>query len=350
MSESDVPAAVEERRVRPTLRCLTVDLIADVGPKEVRVALRQDEDLLQGDPTYLLPVALGEIEHALLTKANELASGDGSRLERIQTITDRHVFKVKTGPLRGAMWKDADGQWWLLAAGRRKADGGGDFYVELERLEGDSSPLGPSARDAEYGLLEAAYRVECERERAAHKDVVGALLRAARDLSVAQGFEIFGAAASVRFVPDDAGVTVLEVSWDLHSFEEQDRFPADVLAMVPGSDDIEEWDYLPGPPGEEADALWYKYVPRRWVDDLAVAAELDLIDPSDEWVPSEPVTNGSELHSHWAKGSAVTRAYVEGIEIQGLCGAKVVAHRDYADFPICQACREAAELLRSMRT
>ena len=36
----------------------------------------------------------------------------------------------------------------------------------------------------------------------------------------------------------------------------------------------------------------------------------------------------------------------EGIEIVGLCGARVVAHRDYEQFPICPTCKEIHDGLR----
>lgn len=45
----------------------------------------------------------------------------------------------------------------------------------------------------------------------------------------------------------------------------------------------------------------------------------------------------------------MTLAYATGIEIVGLCGATVVAHRDYEKLPICPCCQENLELLRRLR-
>ena len=87
-----------------------------------------------------------------------------------------------------------------------------------------------------------------------------------------------------------------------------------------------------------------------WVENLAVSAELDLLEPySNHRAATDPVSDGSENFSHWAKGTVVTRAYIEGIEIIGLCGARVVAHRDYEALPVCNQCNEAFALLRRFR-
>jgi hypothetical protein len=45
----------------------------------------------------------------------------------------------------------------------------------------------------------------------------------------------------------------------------------------------------------------------------------------------------------------VTLAYVTGIEIVALCGARVVAHRDYERFPVCPLCEESLALLRQLK-
>lgn len=337
-------------RVRPTLRCLTEDLGHEVGPDDLRVALRTFARDQAEDPNFLLPYPLLAASHPVLDKANMLA-GESAERERIKTITDRYAIKVKTGDRRGALWQDDDGTWWLLAAGRRKDDGPGDFYRELERFSTDSSAIAPTDADRRYQRLEEAYAAECAAERAAQADVLGAVLLASRMPSTPVEIEVFGATVAITVIPDDPGLAVLEVGWTFDRYDEQDRFPEDVLAMVPGRENLDAWDYLPARPDGDSLPTWYTYVSEEWVEHMATSAELDeLLGDDESWTPINPTTDGSEHFSHIAKGSIVTMAYATGIEIIGVCGARVVAHRDYERFPICPACSENLALLRSFRS
>jgi hypothetical protein len=340
-----------ERVVRATLRCLVEDLGQEVGPDAVRTALKTLQADMAADPTYLLPCALVDVEHLVLDKANSIATDDAAPRERIEVLTDRHVVKVKTSDRRAALWQDDDGVWWLLAAGRRKDDGTGDFYREIERYEGDATPIAPTEDDRRYRRLERAYESECEAERAAEARVVSAVLAAARTPGSAIQAEVFGAVVTIEIVPDEDDLAVLEMSWEFLQFDQQDRFPMDVLAMVPGRADIEAWEYVPPRKDGDSPHTWFTYVSAEWVVDMATAAELDeLLDGRDEWQPINPVSDGSEHFSHYAKGSIVTLAYLTGIEIRALCGASVVAHRDYERFAVCPICQENLDLLRSVRT
>ncbi len=344
MTESD-----NTRLVRPTLRCLLDDLAHEVGPNEVRVALRTLVEDMAADPTYVLPSFLVDAEHPVLDKANLIASDDAAPRERIVVITDRHAIKVKTGDRRAALWQDDAGTWWLLAAGRRKDDGSGDFYRDIERFATDSSPIAPTETDRRYQRLEEAFAAECAAERAAQAVVLGAVLSASRTPSTPVEIEVFGASVALTVTPDDPGLAVLEVGWVFDRYDEQDRFPEDVLAMVPGRENLDAWDYLPARPANGSAASWYTYVPEEWVQHMATSAELDeLLGDDDNWTPVNPTTDGSEHFSHIAKGSIVTMAYATGIEIIGLCGARVVAHRDYEKLPVCPACTANLELLRGL--
>ena len=340
----------DKRVVRTTLRCLRQDLAQEVGPDELKVALRTVVDDMAADPTYLLPCPLVDAEHAVIEKANLLATDEAAHRERIEALTDRYAIKVKTGDRRAALWQDEDGTWWLLAAGRRKNDTAGDFYREIERFSADATPIAPTDDDYRLQRLEAAYEEECKAERAAHAEIVGAVLSAARVQGSISTVDVFGAAVSVRIVPDEAGLAVLEMSWEFADFDQQDRFPMDVLAMVPGRDDIDAWDYLPPRSDSHSPHTWYTYVTAEWVDHMATSAELDeLLTNGDDWQPVNPSSDGSEHYSHLAKGSIVTLAYLTGIEITALCGASIVAHRDYERFPVCPTCQENLTLLRSLR-
>ena len=126
MTDSDV-----QRVVRATLRCLREDLADEVTPKALRNALRTVLIDIAADPSYLLPCPLVDAQHAVLDKANQLATDAAAVRERIESLTDRYAIKVKTGDRRAALWQDDSGTWWLLAAGRRKNDTSGDFYEEI---------------------------------------------------------------------------------------------------------------------------------------------------------------------------------------------------------------------------
>ena len=238
----------------------------------------------------------------------------------------------------------------MVAAGcgRRRDDGTGDFYRELEKYGNDSSPIAPTPRDKDYLRLETAYSKECELERTVHAAVLQALLSAAATPGEVVSLEAFGAQVSLRIEPDEGGLAVVEVTWV--EYTDQQRFPADLLAMISAGQNIDDWECLVPPPESGMDQLWYMYVTEVWVENLAVSAELDeLAQLANNWAPTDPVSDGSENFSHWAPGSVVTRAYIEGIEIIGLCGARVVAYRDYESLPVCKTCDESFDLLRQLR-
>jgi hypothetical protein len=98
------------RRARPTLRCLR-------------------EDLGQALPPADTP--LDEIPHPLLAKASERFADDGTPRERIASIDDEVLFKVKVQRWRGAVWMADDAISWLVAAGQREEGSPDDFYAAL---------------------------------------------------------------------------------------------------------------------------------------------------------------------------------------------------------------------------
>ncbi len=122
-----------------------------------------------------------------------LARDPAAEREPIAAITDRATVKVKTADRRGALWQDEDGTWWLLAAGRRKNDGPGDFYREIARYSNDSDPIAPTEVDRRYHRYETAYIGECDAERDAQATVIRALLDAAADPGTAHSVDVLGA-------------------------------------------------------------------------------------------------------------------------------------------------------------
>jgi hypothetical protein len=86
-------------RARPTLRCLREDLQEPVPPADT---------------------PLEEVPHPLLAKASEQFADDAGRHERIASIGDQVLLKVKVQRWRGAVWVGDDGIPWLVAAGQRE--------------------------------------------------------------------------------------------------------------------------------------------------------------------------------------------------------------------------------------
>lgn len=95
--------------VRPTLRCLR-------------------EDLGIGLPSMDEP--LDEIDHPLIRKANEQFAQPTGPRERIRSIDDVVVFKVKVQRWRGAVVEAGEPSW-MVVAGVREAGSRDDFYEAL---------------------------------------------------------------------------------------------------------------------------------------------------------------------------------------------------------------------------
>ncbi|NUT23792.1 MAG: hypothetical protein HOV77_31905 [Hamadaea sp.] len=94
---------------RPTLRCLEEDLKVPIPAID--------------DP-------LDEIDHPIIRKAVEQFGERESRHERIRSIDDQVLFKVKVQRWRGAVWVEPELPW-LIAAGWRESGSADDFYAAL---------------------------------------------------------------------------------------------------------------------------------------------------------------------------------------------------------------------------
>jgi hypothetical protein len=98
------------RRARPTLRCLREDLGQAVPPADT---------------------PLEEVPHPLLAKATERFADEATPRERIASVDDQVLFKVKAQRWRGAIWTADDAIPWLVAAGLREEGSPEDFYASL---------------------------------------------------------------------------------------------------------------------------------------------------------------------------------------------------------------------------
>jgi hypothetical protein len=145
--------------VRPTLRCLHDDLHLPL-------------------PTARVP--LDEIDHPILRKAAQQFAAHDTPHERIVSIDDVVLFKVKTGRWRGAVFSEEpgdDAQDWLIAAGIREEGAQDDFYAALcaqaraarQRYNAEhdkplttdthAQPLLPGQDDRDRYLIEAGARL-----------------------------------------------------------------------------------------------------------------------------------------------------------------------------------------------
>lgn len=334
----------KDRIVRPTLRCLLNDLGSEVRPASLRAALVSAERDMAADSHYLFPVPLVSAEHMTLDKANMLARDSAAQMEPIALISDRVMFKVKVADRRAALWRDNQGVWWLVAAGRRKDDGSGDFYEELARHAGNSDRLAPTDQDRRYLQFEEAYIADCEADREAQAAVIQTLLNAVAESGKAFSIAVFGALVTISIDSEDDDSEMLSMSFDFTSFKERDRFPIDIIGYVPGYDSVDDWDVLP--PLRAGDPqCWYTYVSQDWVEWLATAVELDeLLGPP--WSPPTPSTSSAGQQSHRAPASVVMLGYIEGVEITALCGVRFTPYRNPDHFEECPACAQALALLR----
>ncbi|SEP91865.1 hypothetical protein SAMN05216188_101909 [Lentzea xinjiangensis] len=95
--------------VRPTIRCLREELGLGLPP---------------------IDEPLDEIDHPLIRKANEQFAQPTGPRERIRSIDDVVMFKVKVQRWRGAVVETGDPSW-MVTAGVREAGSRDDFYEAL---------------------------------------------------------------------------------------------------------------------------------------------------------------------------------------------------------------------------
>jgi hypothetical protein len=124
------------RAVRPTWRCLYIDLHLDCPDADVD---------------------LGTIDHPAIRKAHDFAATYPANLIRVLEIRETMVFRYTHGRLRVATWLDENGIMWLCAADERDDDTY-DFIVDLY----ESGELLPDERDSLRLEVEAAGRFVTE--------------------------------------------------------------------------------------------------------------------------------------------------------------------------------------------
>lgn len=325
--------ANDKRIVRPTFACLAQDLAGAALPRNLVVELAVLARKRSQDPTAVLSAPLSDVFHPVVDKANQLALDANHEPERIRTLRTHTIYKVKTSALRGALWVDPNGLWWLLAAGRRSAGDNADFYQRMDRLGGNAGPLLPTDDDHAYLRLENAFIAECELDRVAQRSLLDALFRAASSPQKTFEAQVHGAAVGVTVDPDE-DTSTLTISFEFESFSQQDRFPTDLFGYVPGYENADDWDYIP-PFVTGASPIWYTFVSAKWVDRLAKAMRVDrLVSPSDLL----SARTRAVRFAHQTPATSLKSGLVHGMEVRALCGARFTPSRDPLRYPPCAEC------------
>src|SRR6266511_2229691 len=128
-----------DRRARPTIRCLTVDLDID----------------LPG-----LDVDLGDLDHPFRDELRRVAPTSPDGQKRILSIDHPLVYRIRVSSERGATWVDEPNDIvWLCAAHRRQQDSDDDAYAYFADLH-ESGDLLPNDDDRLRDRAEAAIRLQ----------------------------------------------------------------------------------------------------------------------------------------------------------------------------------------------
>lgn len=210
--------------VRPTLRCLRDDLRLGIPPA--------------GTPLH-------EIDHPLVRKANEQFAGQAEARERIRSIDDVVLFKVKVQRWRGAVHEVGDPSW-LVAAGTREEGSRSDFYAAFASaakaacarynaghsgaLKSETLCLGwlPTEDDHDRYRAEAGVRLLRGLRATVHRLVRSSLLDGKEHTAEVAGAEL---GLCVQAADDHATYVSLRVTGSVPA-----NLLAVILSLVPGCD------------------------------------------------------------------------------------------------------------------
>lgn len=233
--------------VRPTVRCVR----EDSGYKKVPPATEP----------------LDGLDHPVLKKAREVCRDDAPSSERIVSIDDEVLWKVKIARWRGALWCPRPGRW-LIAAGLREAGSPDDFYADLaargQRWRAEHNqhhrpgvstdtlivPLLPTTADEQRLALERQIRVVDELRL-----VVPELVLAAARSGLEKTDEAGGCSLGVfvrRSGAEEIYVGIRIVG------QVQEDVTAVILSLVPAVADKEGWflDSMPGRGSNRGELVW----------------------------------------------------------------------------------------------
>lgn len=245
--------------VRPTVRCVKDDL----GFQKLPPATEP----------------LDRLDHPALKKAHDVCRDDPPTSERIVSVDDEVLWKVKIARWRGAVWCPAPERW-LVAAGIREAGSPDDFYTDLaergRRWRADHNrthtpgvktdtlitPLLPNVDDRERLELEHQFKAVNELV-----EVVPGLVMAAARSGVESSDEAGGCRIGVlvrRTELDEVYVGIRIVG------PVQMNVTAVILGAVPAVADPDGWfiDSIPGRTQDPGEVIWSNILDTELLDSL----------------------------------------------------------------------------------
>jgi Protein of unknown function (DUF3039) len=334
---------VHSRRARPTLRLLREDLASGwESPYPLRL-------LAQGNHEELHP--LSELPHPIVAKAAESIghhAGSDNVVGLIASSTKLRLLEIKVSQWRGGVWGDpATGVHWLVVAGLAKGEHQDreDFYQRIGRENDDGDPNRwlPTADDLRLLKQETAARLITEWELTVQSEVLNALRK-------------IESGGSTRLTvkhphPDKASLATLNIEItlvrepDYHADEiEVEVIPAKghigsqlvwqltIRTLISLSPPEQEWD-------RHKDSYTNIAEPGAWTTRVI---ELETLVSQNELAQSEP-----GRHSHYSHREHLAGSTIHGHPIRALCGVFLVPTQDHEKLPVCPACQEQFEKLRT---
>lgn len=320
------------RRARPTLRLIREDLRDGwANPFFLRA-------LADGNVSALHP--LSELPHPVVVKAAEAL---GENLEEdqheglIKASTAIALLELKTGQWRAAVWRDADGVNWVVAAGLAKGDHEDheDFYKRVERADRSGSTAGWLPTDKDYLLL--------KRERAA-KHLTDWEQRIQSACLPALEQAVQGDSGDFALTHPITGATLGAVRIDCASLDDGSLDSVEVHVRVSVADSwrsselawqatvrvlVSVW-----PPEQDWDRYQDDFINMVTATDIAAQVErLRAAIENSVLAESEPGSSAHYSHTKHVAGGAVN-----GTSVRALCGVHFVPRQDHGAMPTCPKC------------
>lgn len=329
---------------RPTLRCLSEDLVAGWDDPDVGRGIANGA--LPREPLELLPHPFVRYVAAQFAKDES----DDVRRENIGGLSHPMFWKAKSGRWRGAVYEDPDGVPWLCAAGFREAGSRDDFYVAFTadiRANGADRYLPTELDGVRLRLEQAAeaireWRTEVGlrvlRTVAAVVDMGEEIGSSELELSGPSGARIGQLAVTLsRLVAEHRsreGEALLEIHILIRDHSDSEALAVLVqtvcAAISPHEDD---WDAVP----MQGQLLNVATVSEARLHDIVVAVEFE------DFPVGPPSAVEPTAHSHYVPAPDIARGLILGEAVMAVCGRCFVPRRDPARVPLCPSCEEIRE-------
>lgn len=330
------------RTARPTLRVITDELDAVWGGPFVR------RTVMDGRPGDALPFT--GLDHPLLRKAAESFGEDqteDTHAGTIKSVSSKTFFEIRAGQWRGAIWIDAAGVCWVVAAGLAKGghEDRDDFYKALERREQNESmaALLPTEDDTLLWKRERASALVGEW----HLDIQRALTTHLRTVATG-GYVEFDVPRPAATTDSSQSSTIAHVGLKVVRYVEDDDNWEEVVIDVqeqPGWKGSRtttglrntllavlhppetDWDAYFG----ESRASFSNMLPTGTLERRV--AKLSALNGQGIRALSEPTT-----HAHYVHRRNLALRTINGTGARSLCGVYFVPRQDHEAMPQCPEC------------